>query len=246
MERIARSLLRVCVVCSLLAGARPDSGNSSAGRRAGRPCPYKSSLDDCLGKLPPILEKAELTGLPRSKAEVDTSCRAFKTGMGCIDEYAARCMSEKDRLVLEDHVAGARYTFTFLCDDPGFQADYLKYTTCYRGISADWDGCAKSFVQLVRDEMSRRNVSQEDRLVELCCAKHGFLRCVYTVSRLKCRQEEALFLNKIADTLSNMRVYTPLCRSVDVALCGARRQLAPWAAPLACWALLAALADTRT
>nr|CAD7458773.1 unnamed protein product [Timema tahoe] len=51
-------------------------------------------------------------------------------------------------------------------------------------------------------------------------AKHGFLKCVYTASRLKCRQEEALFLNKIAETLSNMRVYSPMCTHIEIQLCG--------------------------
>ncbi|PSN42457.1 hypothetical protein C0J52_18917, partial [Blattella germanica] len=50
-------------------------------------------------------------------------------------------------------------------------------------------------------------------------AKHGFLRCVYAASRYKCRKEEALFLKKIAETLSDMRVYSPLCKKVDLHLC---------------------------
>ena len=50
-------------------------------------------------------------------------------------------------------------------------------------------------------------------------AKHGFLRCVYAVSRYKCRKEEALFLKKIAETLSDTRVYSPHCKNVDTQLC---------------------------
>ena len=50
-------------------------------------------------------------------------------------------------------------------------------------------------------------------------AKHGFLRCVYAASRYKCRKEEALFLKKIAETLSDTRVYSPHCRNVDTQLC---------------------------
>nr|CAD7568667.1 unnamed protein product [Timema californicum] len=50
-----------------------------------------------------------------------TVCSAFKTGMGCIEEYANQCLSPRDHKVLEDHVAGAKHTFRFLCDDPGFQ-----------------------------------------------------------------------------------------------------------------------------
>nr|CAD7568668.1 unnamed protein product [Timema californicum] len=286
----------------------------------------------------------------------------------------------------------------------GNEGHYLRYTTCYRGISVDWDACANRFVQLVREEMSRKNVSEQSRLLELCwsvsrtrnnpgswncvgqyrelgtiqapgtvleqskflelcwsvsgtrnnpsswncvgqyrelgtiqapgtvlkmfqlstialttwlsppaprlscsleygwhildhnssshddipqilshvvklrvhnnylrvalqpevtscddvqlitkymcpvsatlqnrfflyngtatsrltsvdyhSAKHGFLKCVYTASRLKCRQEEALFLNKIAETLSNMRVYSPMCTHIETQLCGTSR-----------------------
>jgi hypothetical protein len=50
-------------------------------------------------------------------------------------------------------------------------------------------------------------------------AKHGFLRCVYAASRYKCRKEEALFLKKIAETLSDTRVYSPHCNNVDTQLC---------------------------
>lgn len=50
-------------------------------------------------------------------------------------------------------------------------------------------------------------------------AKHGFLRCVYAASRYKCRKEEALFLKKIAETLSDTRVYSPHCNNVDTKLC---------------------------
>ena len=49
-------------------------------------------------------------------------CSAFKTGMRCIDMYSKTCLKPQDRKILEDHVAGARYTFRFLCDDAGFQS----------------------------------------------------------------------------------------------------------------------------
>ena len=50
------------------------------------------------------------------------ACSAFKTGMRCIDTYSKTCLKSQERKILEDHVAGARYTFRFLCDDPGFQS----------------------------------------------------------------------------------------------------------------------------
>lgn len=50
-------------------------------------------------------------------------------------------------------------------------------------------------------------------------AKHGFLRCVYAASRYKCLKEEALFVKKIAETLSDTQVYSPYCKNVDTQLC---------------------------
>ncbi|GFG32947.1 hypothetical protein Cfor_05506, partial [Coptotermes formosanus] len=88
--------------------------------------------------------------------------------MRCIDAYSKTCLKSQDRKILEAHVAGARYTFRFLCDDAGFQSEYLKYKTCYRGVSKDWDACASRFVQLVREEMNRKNATEASRLMELC------------------------------------------------------------------------------
>ncbi|XP_046675121.1 uncharacterized protein LOC124363894 [Homalodisca vitripennis] len=194
-------------------------------------CKDRSYLDNCLKKLPPILEKYEMKGIPSSKHDVDASCSAFKIGMGCMDDFAKKCLSHQDRQTLEAHVAGARYTFKFLCDDPVFQAEYLHYTSCYKAISKDWDNCANRFVSLVREEVSRKNYTMESRLLELCCARHGFLKCVYVTSRLKCKKEEALFIKKIADTLSNMRVYSKHCRNVDVAFCSGDGTTLKWHFP---------------
>ncbi|XP_054267023.1 uncharacterized protein LOC128989177 [Macrosteles quadrilineatus] len=183
-------------------------------------CKDRSYLDNCLKKLPPILEKSEMKGIPSSKTDVDASCSAFKIGMGCMDTFANTCLSTTDKQTLDAHVAGARHTFKFLCDDPVFQSEYLQYTSCYKAISKDWDNCANRFVSLVREEVARKSYTMESRLLELCCARHGFLKCVYVAARLKCKKEEALFIKKIADTLSNMRVYSKHCRNVDVAFCG--------------------------
>ncbi|XP_039275504.1 uncharacterized protein LOC111044446 [Nilaparvata lugens] len=163
-------------------------------------CQGRESLDECLKQLPDILEKKELKGIPSSKKDVDAMCSAFKTGMNCMNSYARECLNPDSRRIMEDHVAGAKHTFSFLCDDPSFQSEYLTYTTCYRGITKDWDSCADRFLALVGEELARKNASRQSRLIELCCAKHGFLKCVYVSARLKCRKEEALFIQKIADT----------------------------------------------
>lgn len=38
-------------------------------------CKDRAYLDNCLKKLPPILEKSEMKGIPSSKKDLDTSCR---------------------------------------------------------------------------------------------------------------------------------------------------------------------------
>ncbi|PSN42456.1 hypothetical protein C0J52_18916 [Blattella germanica] len=88
--------------------------------------------------------------------------------MGCINDYADNCLNPREKKILEDNLAGAKHTFRFLCDDAGFQSEYLMYKACYRGISKDWDACAGRFVQLVREEMNRKNATEETRLMELC------------------------------------------------------------------------------
>ncbi|XP_068083748.1 uncharacterized protein [Anabrus simplex] len=195
-------------------------------------CSTKTALDECLKNLPAIFSKMDFMGIPSSKKDLDAACSAFKLGMGCMDDFSQTCLSVRDRRLLDDQVAGARHTFKFLCDDPDFQTEYLKYTTCYRGISRDWESCTNRFTQLVQEEMSRKNVTEQSRLFQVCCAKHGFVRCIYVASRLKCRKEEALFLNRIAETLSNIRVYAPLCRDIDTVLCGSSRHWASATASL--------------
>ncbi|KAI5713154.1 hypothetical protein M8J76_011387 [Diaphorina citri] len=140
--------------------------------------------------------------------------------MKCFDDYSRNCLAAAEQKKLEDYIVGARYTFRFLCDDPAFQSQYLKYTTCFKGISRDWDNCANIFLRLVKEEMSRTvNVTASSRLIELCCAKHGFLKCIYVASRLKCHKEEAIFIQRIADTLSSTRVYLPHCEQVGTDVC---------------------------
>jgi hypothetical protein len=47
-------------------------------------------------------------------------------------------------------------------------AEYLQHTSCYRGMSRDWDSCADRFMGLVREETSRKNVSEHTKLIGLC------------------------------------------------------------------------------
>lgn len=188
-------------------------------------CQGKAKLDSCLQQLPPL---SELSGIPSSREAINASCRAFKTGMGCIDEYARVCLDERQRQGLHDSVSGAKDAFTFLCDDPSFQREYLKYTTCYRGVSEHWELCAQRFAFLVRDEYSRPNVTRNERTLALCCAKHGFLRCAYEVSHLKCSKEAALFLKRIAETLSNIRVHYAECQGINVDICSGSGSNSPF------------------
>ncbi|XP_046988700.1 uncharacterized protein LOC124594375 [Schistocerca americana] len=173
-------------------------------------------LDQCLKKLPGMLQDSG-SGLPTSPHQLDIYCSAFQTGMGCVDEYL-QCASVSSRRLVEQQVEGARYTFRFLCDDAQFRAEYLQYTDCYRAISDDWTECADRFMTLVNEDTAALK-DRHTRMLELCCAKHGFLVCVYVASRARCRRSEAMFLQRIGETLSSLQVYSPLCRQLGVAVC---------------------------
>lgn len=57
-------------------------------------------------------------------------------------------------------------------------------------------------------------------------AKHGFLNCVYTASKIKCGIEEAIFIRKIADTLSENKFVSLACRHIEMEHCNIAQQTA--------------------
>lgn len=57
-------------------------------------------------------------------------------------------------------------------------------------------------------------------------AKHGFLNCVYTTSKNKCGIEEAIFIKKIADTLSENKLVSSMCRHIKLRHCNEAQQTA--------------------
>lgn len=57
-------------------------------------------------------------------------------------------------------------------------------------------------------------------------AKHGFLNCVYTTSKIKCGIEEAIFIRKIADTLSENKFVSLACRHIEMGHCNIAQQTA--------------------
>lgn len=57
-------------------------------------------------------------------------------------------------------------------------------------------------------------------------AKHGFLNCVFTTSKIKCGIEEAIFIRKIADTLSENKFVSSACRHIELGYCNIAQQTA--------------------
>jgi hypothetical protein len=49
--------------------------------------------------------------------------------MQCFDLYAATCLNGDERKVMNRNVAGARHAFSYLCDDPSFQAGNVEVYT---------------------------------------------------------------------------------------------------------------------
>lgn len=57
-------------------------------------------------------------------------------------------------------------------------------------------------------------------------AKHGFLNCIFTTSKNKCGIEEAVFIKKIAETLSEDKLVSSVCRHIKIEHCNAAQQTA--------------------
>ncbi|GFG32950.1 hypothetical protein Cfor_05509, partial [Coptotermes formosanus] len=165
----------------------------------------RKHLDTCFQKLPSLMSRDSTTGIPSSKKAVEGACNAFKTGMQCFDSYAATCLNGDERQVMNRNVAGARHAFSYLCDDPSFQTEYLRYTSCYRKVSKDWDFCANSSLERVNNSPTKA--------FDICCANHAFLDCVFEEGEKKCQHEAAVFLRRIAAILANVRVYDTACKT---------------------------------
>ncbi|XP_025204098.1 uncharacterized protein LOC112600954 [Melanaphis sacchari] len=204
-------------ICTLIAYSCGDINNTQT--------LCKNSLDFCMQNVSVFLERNNPVGIPKSKADVDIVCKGFKMGMKCFDDFSNLCLTLDEKNMVNDNVIGAKYTFKFLCDDETFQKDFLKYTDCYRVINSDWDLCTEKFMSLVREEM-KGNQSEDAKVLNMCCAKHGFLNCVYTTSKMKCGMEEANFLRKIADTLSENKFVSSACQHIKLGHCNTAQQTA--------------------
>ncbi|VVC45402.1 Hypothetical protein CINCED_3A006277 [Cinara cedri] len=201
-------------ICALLKHCYGDLNTSAT--------ECKNGLDDCLNGAAAILNATKLIGIPKSKQDVDTVCKGFKIGMQCVEDFSKSCLSLDQKDIVNDNVIGAKYTFAFLCDDEAFQKDYLRYTDCYEVINSDWNECSTKFMLLAREEMNA-NRSEDTKVLDLCCAKHGFLKCVYNTTNTKCGQEQAIFLKKIADTLAENKL-SAVCRNIKLKHCNMAQQ----------------------
>ncbi|XP_065569017.1 uncharacterized protein LOC136032659 [Artemia franciscana] len=178
----------------------------------------KTSLDDCLSPLYPLMEDPLVKGIPQSKIAVEKSCTAFKKGMTCVDA-ATECMTKRQRQSLQKQVEGARNTFAFLCDDADFQRDFLQHQSCYRAISNYWQKCANRFQDFITEDQEHMELTAEEHEIGQCCAKMGFLNCVYDKVRFLCRTDSNLFVMKVAQTLANFQVHSDSCVNITEATC---------------------------
>ncbi|OXA58617.1 uncharacterized protein LOC118435070 [Folsomia candida] len=161
----------------------------------GKPC-SPSSLDECWSKLPSMKEP----NIPTTSKEVEIACTSFQIGMDCVDNYSKQCLNLKQRQQVKSTVRGAHETFSFLCKDEKFRAEFLSHAVCYRKISGKWDNCAAHFIA------SLKKVDQKEPL-SICCVRLRFLQCVTELARLHCNRDAERFLQKMAETLvtSNMK-----------------------------------------
>lgn len=211
----------VCVCFWLLCGASGETDYD--GRNEVTEC-KSSQLEVCNTKAFEGMDKGVLTRMPISEKEISSSCSGFYSGMKCINDYAKQCLDEKAREVIETVTSGARKMYHHLCNDKAFKSEYLQHKTCLKATQEDWESCVNRFRQLMHeiqnDEM-KKNSTHETRLIEKCCALHGFKGCVYVPSRLKCFRDSALFLLKLAElSIDTTEASLNYCqRVVDSRIC---------------------------
>jgi hypothetical protein len=62
----------VCRLGGASAGGDNNGDNTSSSKTK---CEGRKTLDACLKQLPPILDQAEMIGIPSTKKDVEASCR---------------------------------------------------------------------------------------------------------------------------------------------------------------------------
>lgn len=78
------------------------------------------------------------------------------------------------------------------------------------------------------NDLKHHSIIDYNDLIFLICfsAKHGFLNCVFNKSKIKCGVEEAIFIKKIAATLSENKLVISTCRYIKLGHCNTAQHLA--------------------
>ncbi|XP_073955023.1 uncharacterized protein isoform X2 [Choristoneura fumiferana] len=156
-------------------------------------------LGICVEKIPktPV-------GLPKTKEELDTHCRAYNLGMGCIDPWIKRCLPTDGQRLMQQQIGGARAIMRFLCanETTALRREFLKEQNCWARVSPEWSNCVNELQAAVKDISDRAQLfTYFNRNGELCCARDDFISCVTHVGRL-CSASAGNLLRRMAWVLA--------------------------------------------
>ncbi|XP_039448919.1 uncharacterized protein LOC120428014 [Culex pipiens pallens] len=185
-------------------------------------------MDSCFNNTtPPVsLDLLYTVKIPDSMEDVSSRCLLFNRGMACVENYLDRCVSQRNRRIVENEVYGAKRLYEYLCHDPTFQHDFLKHKMCFHFVHEDWDTCSDQYLDILREEMPRPSEqSYHMQYVHFCCARFTYERCVHTSALLKCNQDSAIFLQKVAKLLSSETNFLT-CDRIDHARCSTGKRVA--------------------
>ncbi|CAG5028144.1 unnamed protein product [Parnassius apollo] len=171
---------------------------SGCGAQLGEDICDPSELKICVESIPrtPV-------GLPRNKAELDAHCKAYQTGMTCMDAWMKRCLPTDGQKFIQQQIGGARAVMRFLCsNETALRKEFLKESTCWAVVSPDWSRCVDELHVAVRDIAERsQQLAYFSRNSELCCARDEFITCVSYVGR-SCSNNGGTLLRRMAWVLS--------------------------------------------
>ncbi|CAH2047227.1 unnamed protein product, partial [Iphiclides podalirius] len=166
-------------------------------------------------------------GLPKNKADLDAHCRAYHTGMSCMDVWIKRCLPTDGQKFVQQQIGGARALMRFLCsNETALRRDFLRETTCWKMVSPEWSHCVDELQIAVRDIVERsQQLAYINKNSELCCAREDFVSCVAHAGR-SCSDNAATLLRRMAWVLAQD---VAACSQHAPAYCAASL---PYAAPL--------------
>ncbi|XP_049537886.1 uncharacterized protein LOC125952463 [Anopheles darlingi] len=178
-------------------------------------------LDSCFHNSTPniAVELLYSVQIPETIEQISGRCLLFNRGMECVQRYLDVCVETKERTLIDNEVYGAKRLYEFLCQDRTFQQEFLWHKGCFRLVHQDLDECSKSFLSILKEEVSKAaQQSFNLQYMHFCCARYAYEKCVFNSARYKCKPDSAIFLRRIAKLLSTDRRFLN-CDKIENEIC---------------------------